>query len=147
MSVTLRWKYFRIHLKYFSLPRMDPSTGQTRQICQKLAELTKLTELERNVWAEVKFCQPAEIINVHFQWARDPTKHIKTSELQQAGLHKYLYILETPWFLRKQIGSTQMSIVLKERSHYLTVFHKEEFFVFIFYCNVYELKQKERKNL
>ena len=46
---------------------MDPSTGQTRQVCQKLAELTKLTELERNVWAEVQFCQPAEIINVHFQ--------------------------------------------------------------------------------
>ena len=65
---------------------MDPSTSQARQVCQKLAELTKLTELERNVWAEVEFGQPAEIINVHFQWARDPTRHIKTLELQQARL-------------------------------------------------------------
>ena len=63
----------------------------------------------------------------------------------------YLYIRDTPWFLRKQIGSTQMSIVLEGRSHIIChgmpVFHKEEILGFIFYLNfnVYELKQTERK--
>ena len=46
---------------------MDPGTGQARQVRQKLPELSQLTEPERDVWAEVEFCEPAEIINVHFQ--------------------------------------------------------------------------------
>ena len=53
--------------EYLCLPRVDPSTGQARQVCQELPELPKLTELKRDVWAKVEFCQPTEIINVHFQ--------------------------------------------------------------------------------
>ena len=74
------------------------------------------------------------------------SRHYKEPD-NNKELH-YLYIRDTPWFLRKQIGSTQMSIVLEGRSHIICQFFiKRKLWGCIFYFNfnVYELKQTERK--
>ena len=47
---------------------------------------------------------------------------------------------EADW-LHPDVDSTQVQVSLSDS------FHKEKIWVFIFHCNVYELKQKERKNL